>query len=277
MSRTLSLFNQTCPVLAVIHLQPLPGSPRYSGDMNQVYETAIKEAQVYARQGVAGLIVENFRDAPFFPDKVPVETVASMSAVVREIVREVNLPIGVNVLRNDAPAAMAIASAAGAHFIRVNVHLGAVVADQGIIQGNAHETLRLRSQLRSHVLIFADAGVKHAAPIAPRGLAAEAKELAERGTVDALIVSGAFTGASTSTDDLDAVRNVTKLPVFVGSGTTPETLPALFAHSDGLIVGSTFKRNGQVEEVIEESRVADFMKQHQGLCENAKAAKSLEL
>lgn len=265
MPRSLTLFSHPCPVLAVIHLLPLPGAPRYAGEMQQVYEQALQEAEIFARQGVDGLIVENFQDAPFYPERVPVETVASMSAVVREIVKHVNLPIGVNVLRNDAPAAMAIASAAGAHFIRVNVHLGAVVADQGVIQGNAHETLRLRSQLRSNVLIFADAGVKHAAPLAPRGLAAEAKELAERGTVDALIVSGAFTGASTSTTDLDAVREVTKLPVFVGSGTTPETLPALFAHSDGLIVGSTFKRGGNVAEAVDETRVADFMQQLKGL------------
>ncbi|MEZ0373271.1 MAG: BtpA/SgcQ family protein [Candidatus Sericytochromatia bacterium] len=252
-------------MIACIHLQPLPGAPRYQGGIAQIYETALAEAEIYARQGVDGLIVENFRDAPFYPERVPVETVAAMSAVIREIVRSTDLPVGVNVLRNDASAALAIATAAGAHFIRVNVHLGAVVADQGLIQGRAHETLRLRSQLHSRVLIFADAGVKHAAPLAPRGLAAEALELAERGKVDALIVSGAFTGAATSTADLDSVGAVTDLPVLVGSGTTPQTLPGLYARSQGLIVGSYFKQGGQAENPLEESRVQELMQQLQSL------------
>lgn len=259
MSSFQSLFPQTCPVIAVIHLQPLPGAPAYAGDMQGVIETALRETEIFQKHGVDGLIVENFRDAPFYPDRIPTETVAGMAAVVREVVRATNLPVGVNALRNDATAAMAIAAAAGAHFIRVNVHLGAVVADQGIIQGNAHETLRMRSNLRAKVLVFADAGVKHASPLAGRGLASEAHELAERGQVDGLIVSGAFTGAATSTADLDTVRSVCDLPVLVGSGTTLESLPELYRHSSGLIVGSVFKRDGVATNEVEADRVAALM------------------
>ena len=260
-----TLFSKPFPIIAVIHLQALPGAPLYQGDMNQVIETAISEAQIFADHQVDGLIIENFRDAPFYPDQIPPETVAAMSVVTREVTRHVHLPIGVNALRNDAYAALAIATAAQAHFIRVNVHIGAVVADQGIIQGKAHETLRLRKQLGSQALIFADVGVKHAAPLVDRGLAAEAHELAERGKVDALIVSGAFTGATTSTDDLAKVKAVCSLPVLVGSGSTPETLPGLFEHSDGLIVGSTFKYQGFVENNVEVARVQSFMQQVQAL------------
>lgn len=261
MSAFKQLFSKRCPIIGCIHLQPLPGAPRFQGDIEQVFATALAETEIYKRQGIDGLIVENFHDAPFYPETVPAETVAAMAAVVRELVRASSFPIGVNVLRNDAHAALAIAAASGAAFIRINVHLGAVVADQGIIQGKAHETLRLRSQLRSQALIFADVGVKHAAPLAPRGLAAEAHELAERGKVDALIVSGAFTGAETSLSDLQSVRGVTDLPILVGSGTTPANLPALFAHSTGLIVGSTFKQDGFVENPLEEERVKSFMQQ----------------
>lgn len=262
-------FSQRCPVIACIHLEPLPGSPRYQGQMQQVIETALAEVAIFKQQAVDALIVENFRDAPFYPEVVPAETVAAMAVVIREVVSASGLPVGVNVLRNDARAAVAIAVASGAHFIRVNVHLGAVVADQGIIQGKAHETLRLRSQLHSDCLIFADVGVKHAAPLVQRGLAAEAHELAERGKVDALIVSGEFTGAATSTEDLTTVKKVTELPVLVGSGTTPQTLPGLFAHSDGLIVGSTFKQGSFAENPVESERVASFMQQLRALRQQA--------
>lgn len=264
MSDFYRIFPTPCPVIACIHLQPLPGAPRFES-MHAVYQTALAEAEIYARQGVDGLIVENFHDAPFYPNAVPAETVAAMAAVVRELVRAHTFPIGVNVLRNDAHAALAIATACEAAFIRVNVHLGAVVADQGILQGQAHETLRLRRQLGSQALIFADAGVKHASPLAGRGLAAEAHELAERGKVDALVVSGAFTGAETSLADLRTVAEVAKLPILVGSGTTEANLPELFAHSQGLIVGSTFKRDGFVENPLDEARVASFMQRVQQL------------
>jgi membrane complex biogenesis BtpA family protein len=116
------------------------------------------------------LIVENFRDQPFYPGRVPAETVASLTAVACEIKRQHSCPLGINVLRNDGEAALAIATAIEASFIRVNVHAGVIVSEQGVIQGVAHLTLRLRSSLRSNVLIFADVAVKHAAPLADRGL-----------------------------------------------------------------------------------------------------------
>ncbi|PIQ24216.1 phosphorybosylanthranilate isomerase [bacterium (Candidatus Blackallbacteria) CG17_big_fil_post_rev_8_21_14_2_50_48_46] len=265
MTGILSLFSRPKPVIACIHLQPLPGAPAYRGDMKAVYETALQEVEIFKQQGVDGLIVENFRDAPFYPEQLPAETVAALAAVSREIVKASGLPVGVNALRNDAPAAVAIATAAEAHFIRVNVHLGAVIADQGLIQGNAHLSLRLRAQLHSRVMIVADVGVKHAAPLAPRGLAAEAHELAERGKVDGLIVSGAFTGAETALSDLAVVKQNAALPVWVGSGATPENLTALYPHCDGLIVGSTFKQAGHAENPVDPARVSQFMQQMQSL------------
>lgn len=254
-----TLFAESHPIIACIHLPALPGAPGYGGSMAAIYQQALAEAALFKAAGVDGLIVENFNDAPFFPEQIPAETVAAMAALTREIVTATGLPVGVNALRNDAPAAVAIATAAEAHFIRVNVHLGAVVADQGLIQGNAHLSLRLRAQLQSKVLIVADVGVKHAAPLVNRGLAAEAHELTERGQVDGLIVSGAFTGAATHPSDLSEVRAHSPLPIWVGSGATPENLAELWPLVDGLIVGSTFKTQGQVRNPVDKHRVEAFM------------------
>jgi uncharacterized protein len=254
-----ALFQNSTPIIACVHLQALPGAPNYQGKIADVYQRALDEAALFKEEGVDGLIVENFNDAPFYPHSLPAETIAAMAAISREIVQETGLPIGINALRNDAQAAMAIAVASEAHFIRVNVHLGAVVADQGIIQGNAHETLRLRAYLKSRVLIAADVGVKHAAPLVERGLAAEAHELSERGQVDGLIVSGAFTGAATAITDLAEVKAHTHLPVWVGSGANPENLIDLWPLVNGLIVGSTFKTEGKVQNPVERKRVSAFM------------------
>jgi len=254
-----TLFTHSHPIIACIHLPALPGAPGYGGSMTPVYAQALAEAALFKQAGVDGLIVENFNDAPFYPAQIPAETVAAMAAVTREIVKASDLPVGVNALRNDAPAAVAIATAAEAQFIRVNVHLGAVVADQGLIQGNAHLSLRLRAQLKSQILIVADVGVKHAAPLVNRGLAAEAHELTERGQVDGLIVSGAFTGAATDSADLREVRAHSHLPIWVGSGASPDNLKELWPLVNGLIVGSTFKEQGQVRNPVDITRVETFM------------------
>jgi len=253
------LFAVRRPLIACIHLLPLPGAPRYAGSMRAVYDTALAEAALFARYAVDGLIVENFRDAPFYPQTLPAETVAALAAVTREIVRAVTLPVGVNALRNDAQAALAVATAAAADFIRVNVHMGAVVADQGVIQGTAHATLRLRAALHAQVQIWADVGVKHATPLVDRGLGTEARDVTERGLADALIVSGDYTGAATSLTDVEIVRQHTPLPVLIGSGMTPANLAAVYPHVDGFIVGSYFKRQGQAEHLVEEERVKRFM------------------
>lgn len=253
-----NLFLTKKPIIACIHLPALPGSPAYRGGMENIYEHAIKEALLFKQCGVHALIVENFHDKPFYPNKVPAETIACIAAIGREIIRTVSLPIGVNVLRNDASTALAIATAIQAQFIRVNVHMNAVVSEQGIIQGQSHHTLRLRQQLQSDVLIFADVGVKHAAPLASRGLAIETKDLCERGLADAIIVSGELTGSETPLADLDIVKKYASVPVLIGSGVTPENLSTL-VQADGYIVGSYFKENGKAQNAVSEERVRRLM------------------
>ncbi|RPJ05473.1 MAG: BtpA/SgcQ family protein [Deltaproteobacteria bacterium] len=253
------LFGSGKPVIGCIHLLPLPGSPLYEGSMEDIYKKALEETDILVEHGIHGLIVENFRDKPFFPGDLPRETIASLSAVGREIVRRVHVPVGINALRSDGESAVAIATAIGAHLIRVNVHMNAVVSEQGIIQGASHRTLRLRSNLRSGVLIFADVGVKHAAPLADRGLAVETRDLTERGLADGIIVSGEMTGVETKASDVEVVRQHTHLPLLIGSGVTPENIHQVYDKADGFIVGSYFKKDGKGENFIERERVKRFM------------------
>ncbi len=253
------LFGTGKPVIGCIHLLPRPGAPLYAGSMEEIYTRALEETDILVKNHVHGLIVENFRDKPFYPGRIPPETVASLAAVGREILKRGRVPVGVNALRSDGEAAMAVATAIGADFIRVNVHMSAVVSEQGIIQGVSHRTLRLRSALRSGVLIFADVGVKHAAPLADRGLAIETRDLTERGLADAIIVSGEMTGEETKVSDVDVVRKHTDLPVLIGSGVTPENIHTVYEKADGFIVGSHFKKGGKGDNFVESRRVRRFM------------------
>lgn len=253
------LFANKKPVIGCIHLLPLPGSPLYGGAMQAVYDQALQETALFRARGIDALIVENFRDKPFYPDRVPAETVAALACVAREIVKESKLPVGINVLRNDAESAMAIAAGAQAHFIRVNVSGGAIVSEQGIIVGKSHLTLRLRAALKSNALIFADVGVKHAAPLADRGLATEAIDAGERNLADALIVSGSMTGQETNVADVDIVKANTSLPVLIGSGAQPDNVDKVWNKTDGLIVGSYFKVDGKGNNDVDPARVDAFM------------------
>lgn len=254
-----NLFANKKPIIGCVHLLPLPGSPLYSGKMSEVYDLAINEAEMLIHGGVDALIVENFRDKPFYPDRVPAETVASLAAIGREIVNRGKVPVGINVLRNDGESAIAIATAVGAHFVRINVHGGAVVSEQGVIISKSHLSLRLRANLKSSVLIFADVGVKHAAPLADRGLATETIDAEERNLADVLIVSGSITGKEADVSDVDVVKANTKLPVIIGSGATPDNVHKVWNKVDGLIVGSYFKKEGKGSNTVEPERVAKMI------------------
>src|SRR5512140_1246284 len=191
-----ALFPGYFPLIGVVHLPPLPGSPGHVLSRSEVRDRASADAAAYVRAGFDGLLVENFGDHPFFPDAVEPHTVALMAllvARVREVARSLaphrRVPVGVNVLRNDARAAIGIAAATGAEFVRVNVHVGAMVTDQGILAGKAHETLRYRAALRSDAAVFADVLVKHAAPLGAVDLETSARDTFRRGGAAALVVT----------------------------------------------------------------------------------------
>jgi uncharacterized protein len=248
------------PVIGMLHLPPLPGSPRYRGDAAAIFRRVLEDAQALAEGGAHGLMLENFGDAPFYPDRVPAITAAHMTRLAVEVRSRFDLPLGVNVLRNDGRTALAIAHAAGAQFLRVNVLCGARVTDQGLIQGVAHDLLRERAALGAGVQIFADVNVKHSAPLAPRPLADEVADLIHRGGADAVIVSGAGTGRPADVDELKQVKLAAgEHPVLVGSGVTVGTIDEYAPYADGFIVGTGVKRDGRTEHPVDAARVREII------------------
>ncbi|WP_048058420.1 BtpA/SgcQ family protein [Pyrococcus yayanosii] len=231
------------PLIGMVHLEPLPGSYRYGGDLETVLENALKDARTLEEAGFDALIVENFGDAPY-PSKAEPPTVAAMAVIARAIAEEVSIPVGVNVLRNDAVAAYSIAYAARADFIRVNVLSGVAFTDQGIIEGVAWELARLRKLLPSKIAVFADVHVKHAVHFGD--FASALLDTVERGGADAIIVTGRRTGEPVDVGRLRLAKRISPVPVLVGSGVTPDNLGKLWRHADGFIVGTWIKEGGRV-------------------------------
>jgi membrane complex biogenesis BtpA family protein len=237
----------------MVHLHALPGSPLYAGAMSAVVDAALADARALRDGGCDAIVFENFGDRPFFRGRVPAETVAAMTRAIANVVADVRLPFGVNVLRNDAASALAIAAATGASFIRVNVHVGAMLTDQGIIEGEAASTCRLRAAIAPGVAVFADHLVKHAVPLGDVDPIQSAKDLRLRGLADALIVSGAETGSAPDEGRLRTLREHVDAPLLIGSGLTEENAAAYDA--DGAFVGTSIKRNGRVDEPVDAARV----------------------
>ena len=228
--------------------------------MTQIIARACDDASKLADAGFDAVEIENFGDAPFRPTSVDPHTVACMTVVTQAVRDMVSIPVGVNVLRNDALAALAIATTCQALFIRVNVHAGVYATDQGIIEGKADETLRYRQQLGSNVAIFADVHVKHAQSLMQDSITDAAKEVAYRGRADGLIVSGKATGQPTSIDDIKAVSEaVPDRPIYVGSGATPETAKELLTVAHGIIVGTAIKEEGITMNPVDPKRAEAFV------------------
>ncbi len=247
-------------LLGVVHLDALPGSPRHRrGSLADIVSNARRDAETILEAGFDGYVLENFGDVPFFKDEVPPQTVATMTRITCELPRDAF--VVVNVLRNDARAAISIAAAAGLAAVRINVHCGAMITDQGLVEGRAAETLRLRNELGEQVAILADVAVKHAHPVGPGfSLTETARETAYRGLADALIVTGPATGASVAEDDLvEARRAVPNRPILIGSGASANNIAQILLVADGAIVGTAIKEDGDVRKPVDPKRAREFV------------------
>ena len=267
------------PFVGVVHLSPLPSSSRGGATpFEETLAAALRDARAYASGGVDGLIVENFGDAPFHKgtrdDPVPPDVPAALAVAAREVRAATNLPVGINCLRNDAVAALGAAAIAGARWVRINVLAGSAITDQGQIDGEAARVLAFRKQLGAdggrgrggsgggggggaRIEILADLFVKHSVPLAAPTLEVAARDLMERAGADALIVTGARTGAAPDGALLDQVQAALggAVPLWVGSGLTPDNARELWPRCGGAIVGTWCKQEGRIGRPVDPARV----------------------
>ena len=261
------VLGTAAPVIGVVHVPPLPGSPRGEAEgLPGILDRVRRDAAALARGGADAVLVENYGDAPYHPTDVPKHVVAFMTRAAAAAREAGGLPVGVNVLRSDGAAALAVASAAAGRFVRVNVYVGARVTDQGVVEGRAHELQRLRRRVAPDVRVLSDVRVKHSSPLGEeRPLGLEVEDVVGRGRADGVIVTGDSTGRPPGAEQLrDAGRAAAGVPVLAGSGVTRESAAEILKEADGVIVGTALKEEARTEAPVSESRVRSFVEAARG-------------
>lgn len=258
----MSLFARAKPVVGVIHVGALPGTPRSSQTVSALVSSAKQEARIYQESGVDGVIIENMHDVPYLRGEVGPEIVAALTAIGCEVKRECDLPVGIQILAGANVAAMAVAHAAGLDFIRAEGYAYAHVADEGLIQSSAAELLRYRKLIgATNVQVWADVKKKHAAHAITADVSlGETAETVEFMGADCVIVTGSATGKPPKVADVQEAKEHCRLPVFLGSGITEQNIADFYEQADGFIIGSAFKLDGLWSNTVDPLRVKNFLK-----------------
>ena len=258
----ISLFSNLKPVIGVIHVGALPGTPRGSQSVAELVSSARREVGIYTEGGIDGIIIENMHDVPYLRGEVGPEIVAAMTAIGTEVKNACDLPVGIQILAGANIEAMAVAHAAGLDFIRAEGYAYAHVADEGLIQSSAAKLLRFRKLIGAErVQVWADIKKKHAAhAITADVTLGETAETVEFMGADCVIVTGSATGKPPSVADVSEAKSHCHLPVFLGSGITEGNIAEFYNEADGFIIGSAFKLDGLWSNTIDPARVASLMK-----------------
>ena len=248
-------------IIGMIHVDPLPGTPKFNSNIFDIIAKAKQEALLYKDAGVDILAIENMHDVPYLNRKVGPEITAAMTVVGYEVKNVAGLRCGLQILAGANIEAIGAALAAGLDFIRAEGFVFAHIADEGVIDSDAADLLRYRKQINAeHILILTDIKKKHSAHTLTADVGiVETAHAAEFFLSDGVIVTGPATGLETDIDELQRVKGAVDIPVLVGSGVTLENVQPYLEAADALIIGSYFKRNGCWENGVDFERVKIFM------------------
>lgn len=251
------LFGAEKPIIGMVHVLALPGTPRHSQPLKIIIKSAVNEAKILVENGVQSVMLENMHDIPYLKRNVGPEIIAAMTAVASAVRKAVTVPLGIQILAGANKAALAVALAADFQFIRAEGFVFGHVADEGYMDSDAGELLRFRKAIGvEHIAIFTDIKKKHSAHAVTADVSlAETAKAAEFFLSDGLVITGTATGSPTDPDDLKAVKDMTNLPILVGSGVTPENVQSTAQFADGFIIGSYFKKDGYWENRVDAERV----------------------
>ncbi len=248
-------------IIAMIHVDALPGTPQYGGSLKTVYKKAIKEALIYAECGVDSIMIENMHDIPYVKRNLGHEISTAMAIIAYEIKRTVNLPIGIQILAGANKAALAAANSAGADYIRAEGFVFGHLADEGFFESDAGEILRYRKAIGAeNVSVFTDIKKKHSSHAITSDISVvETAKAAEFFLSDGVIITGSATGEEASLEEIDAVKKSVSVPVLVGSGITEKNVELYYEKADGLIIGSYFKKKGFWKNGVDKNRVKKLL------------------
>src|SRR5512139_1751606 len=183
------LFSVSKPIIAMCHLNALPGDPGYNpqGGLKEVLTWARKDLKALQDGGVDAVMFSNEFSMPYLT-KVHTVTVAGMARVIGEIMDEIRVPFGVNVLW-DPSASLDLAVATGARFVR-EIFSGVYASDFGLWNTNAGEVARHRRHIHAEgVKLLYNIMPEAAVYLAQRDLAAIARSTVFNTAPDVLCIS----------------------------------------------------------------------------------------
>ncbi|EFX83456.1 hypothetical protein DAPPUDRAFT_301873 [Daphnia pulex] len=262
MERFCQLFKHpACNIIGMIHLRALPGTPKSTLNIEAISEIACKEAELYLRHNLDGVIIENMHDIPYIKGPVGPEIIAAMTRICSDVKHMLpNIPCGLQVLAAGNKEAVAIGHASGFDFIRCEGFVFGHVADEGYIDSCAGQLLRFRKQIGADkIQIYCDIKKKHSSHAITNDVSlAETAKAAEFFMADGVIVTGQATGDPALPSDFKEVANSVEIPIMAGSGVTSSNL-STYAGAHALIIGSDFKRHGRWDHDIDVNRVKQLM------------------
>lgn len=249
------------PIIGMIHVGALPGTPDYGDDVKSIIAKAKKEAEIYKEFGIDSVIIENMHDVPYLKKGVGPEITSLMSVIGYEIKSSFSFPCGMQILAGANKAAIAAAHSAGLDFVRVEGFVYAHVADEGIMESDAGELLRYRKVIGAeNVLIFTDVKKKHSSHSITSDVdIVETAHTAEFFKSDGVVLTGISTGKETDINEVKRVKDNVNIPILIGSGLTIDNIENYFSFADGFIVGSHFKKDAYWKNDIDVKRVQKFM------------------
>lgn len=263
------IFGTKKPIIAMCHLWPLPGDPYFDkhGGMKKVIEWARRDLLALQEGGVDAVMFSNEFSMPYLT-KVMTVTVACMARIIGEILHDIIVPFGVNVLW-DPEASLDLAAATGAKFVR-EVFSGVYASDFGLWNPNCGEAVRHRKAIDAdEVRLLFNILPEAAQYLANRSIVDIAISTVFNHHPDALCVSGLTAGSQTDVSTLKDVKlAVPDTPVFVNTGVTLENVEEQLGIVDGAIVGTTFKYDGKFENHVDINRVKAFMRKVKSFRDN---------
>ncbi len=255
------IFKMEKPVIGMVHVHALPGTPKNTKTISEIIEIALADAKIYQNESVDGIMLENMHDIPYLNRKVGSEIIASMTAIAMEIKKIISIPCGIQILAGANKEALAVAQAADLDFIRAEGFIFSHIADEGFMDACAGELLRYRKKIGAEdIPILTDIKKKHSSHTISSDISiTEMAKSAEFFLSDGIIISGKSTSEPANLEEIKQVKAVTKLPVVIGSGLTLKNIENYWNYADGFIVGSYFKKNGFWENSVSKQRVCKFM------------------
>jgi membrane complex biogenesis BtpA family protein len=258
------LFNISKPVVAMIHVSALPGTPNNNTGPAQIIELAVQEAVAYKEAGVDVIAIENMHDVPYLKRGCGPEIVSMMAVIGKEVKAASQLPCGMQILAGANKEALAAANSAGMDFIRAEGFVFAHVGDEGIFESDAGELLRYRKQIGAgEIKIFTDIKKKHSSHALTEDVnIVETARAAEFFLSDGIIITGNVTGEQPDEEEVKQVSTAVDIPVILGSGINIDNVADYFNHADAFIIGTHFKKNNSWQETVDNEKVTEFMKRY---------------